>query len=112
MHSRQSGFDTFLPEPVKRGNRLLLAAHFTDESRSFVDGENRFAADIYLTLTDGAGEETTLCVLQSPQVGAAMDQGRYGAFETTVRIAPGRYRVTLTVAGEKRYQVDAGEIEI
>ena len=75
-------------------------------------GENSFAADIYLTLTDGAGEETTLCVLQSPQAGAAMDQGRYGAFETTEGIAPGRYRVTLTVAGEKRYQVDAGEIEI
>ena len=75
-------------------------------------GENSFAADIYLTLTDGAGEETTLCVLQSPQAGAAMDQGRYGAFETTEEIAPGRYRVTLTVAGEKRYQVDAGEIEI
>ena len=75
-------------------------------------GENSFAVDIYLTLTDGAGEETTLCVLQSPQAGMAMDQGRYGAFETTEGIAPGRYRVTLTVAGENRYQVDAGEIEI
>ena len=51
-------------------------------------------------------------MLQSPQAGTAMDQGRYGAFETTEGIAPGRYRVTITVAGEKRYQVDAGEIEI
>ena len=75
-------------------------------------GEQSFAADIYLTLTDGAGEETTLCALQSPQAGAAMDQGRYGAFETTETIDPGQYRVTITVAGEKRYQVDAGTVDI
>ena len=63
---------------------------------------------LYLTRTD----ELPADRMPGKQAGMTMDQGRYGAFETTEGIAPGRYRVTLTVAGEKRYQVDAGEIEI
>ena len=79
---------------------------------AWVEGENSFAADIYVTLTDKEGNETTLCTLQSPQAGAAMDQGRYGAFETTEGIDPGTYRVTITVAGEKLYRVDCGDMTV
>ena len=79
---------------------------------AWVEGENSFAADIYLTLTDGEGQETTFCTLQSPRAGIPMDQGRYGAFETTEEIGPGEYRVTVTLAGEKIYRMDAGNIRV
>ena len=73
-------------------------------------GENSFAADIYVTLTDGAGNVQILLPLQTPQAGLAMREGRYGAFSLSA--APGTYRVTLTLVGEKEYTVDAGKIRI
>ena len=90
----------------------LEAKDGTLTGTAWVEGENSFAADIYVTLTDTAGNETTFCTLQSPQAGIAMDRGRYGAFETTEEIAPGEYRVTLTLAGEKLYRVDCGNVTI
>ena len=79
---------------------------------AWAEGENSFAADIYLTLRDAAGTETTLCTRQSPQQGLPMDQGRYGAFETTEELTPGTYSVTITLAGEHLYQAEAGTITL
>lgn len=73
-------------------------------------GENSFAADIYVILTDREGNTQTLLPLQTPQAGIALREGRYGAF--SLEVAPGSYRVTLTLAGEANYTVDAGQIEI
>lgn len=73
-------------------------------------GENSFAADIYVTLTDRDGNVQTLLPLQTPQAGLSMREGRYGAFSLTP--APGTYRVTLTLVGEARYTADGGTVEI
>lgn len=73
-------------------------------------GENSFASDIYVTLTDQDGNEQTLLPLQTPQAGIPLREGRYGAF--SVAVAPGTYQVTLTLAGEDRYTVDAGAVHI
>ena len=48
MHSRQPGFDTFLPKSVEGGNCLLLAAHLTNEGRGLIDGKDRFAVDLVI----------------------------------------------------------------
>ncbi len=97
---------------LKRFTWTLDAKDGALTGTAWAAGENSFAADIYLTLRDAAGTETTLCPLQSPQPSLPMDQGRYGAFETTEELTPGTYSVTITLVGEHLYQAEAGTVKL
>lgn len=88
----------------------LEAADGTLSGTMTVYGENSFAADIYVTLTDRQGNAQTLLPLQEPRAGLSLREGRYSAF--SLAAAPGTYQVTLTLVGEAKYVLDAGTVEI
>lgn len=88
----------------------LTAENGTVTGTMAVSGENSFAADIYIALTSEDGTRQLCLPLQTPQAGCTLQAGRYGAF--TLDVSPGTYQVTLLLAGQALYTVEAGTVTL